>query len=70
MLAFLSTGHLVNDFHQGAIPALLPFLILQHNLSYSAAAGVVFTFTGGQDYSPLFHCTGKRFWVSRRWQGE
>lgn len=48
-------GHLVNDFHQGALPALLPFFIIQHSLSYSAAAGVIFTFTGVSTVAqPLF----------------
>ena len=45
MLGMLSAGHLVNDFNQGAIPALLPFFIAKHGLSYAAAAGIVFFFT-------------------------
>jgi len=37
----LSLGHLFNDVNQSAIPALLPFLIVQQGLSYTAASGVV-----------------------------
>lgn len=45
MIGMLSAGHMTNDLNQGAIPALLPFLIAQHGISYTAAAGVVFAFT-------------------------
>lgn len=45
LLGLLSLGHLVNDMNQGALPALLPFLIAEHNLSYGAAAGIMFAFT-------------------------
>jgi FSR family fosmidomycin resistance protein-like MFS transporter len=45
MLSLLSLGHLANDINQGALPALLPFLIAKHNLTYSAAAGIMFAFT-------------------------
>lgn len=45
MLSLLSLGHLANDMNQGALPALLPFLIAKHNLTYSAAAGIMFAFT-------------------------
>lgn len=38
----LSAGHLFTDLNQGALPAILPFLIAEYNLSYSAAAGLVF----------------------------
>ena len=41
-IVLLAIGHLATDISQGAVPALLPFLIAQHNLSYSAAAGLVF----------------------------
>jgi MFS transporter, FSR family, fosmidomycin resistance protein len=41
-LIILAIGHLVADISQGALPALLPFLIVQYHLSYSAAAGIVF----------------------------
>ncbi len=38
----LSAGHLVTDLNQGAIPAMLPFLVSSHGFSYAAAAGIVF----------------------------
>lgn len=41
-LAVLTAGHLFNDINQGALPALLPFLITAHNLSYESAAGLIF----------------------------
>ena len=41
-IGVLSVGHLVTDINQGALPALLPFFIAAHDLSYAAAAGIVF----------------------------
>jgi FSR family fosmidomycin resistance protein-like MFS transporter len=38
----LSAGHFATDINQGALPAMLPFLIWEYNLSYTAAAGLVF----------------------------
>ena len=38
----ISLGHLVTDINQGALPALLPFLIAEQSLSYTAAASLVF----------------------------
>lgn len=38
----ISAGHAFTDLSQGALPALLPFLIVAHDLSYAAAAGLVF----------------------------
>ncbi len=38
----LSAGHLVTDLNQGALPAMLPFLVGSHGFSYAAAAGIVF----------------------------
>lgn len=38
----LSLGHLVTDLNQGAIPAMLPFLVAELDLTYAAAAGIVF----------------------------
>ncbi len=40
-LALLSAGHFFTDVNQGALPALLPFLIVEHNLSYASAATLV-----------------------------
>lgn len=33
----ISAGHAFTDLSQGALPALLPFLIVAHDLSYAAA---------------------------------
>ncbi|MCX7779459.1 MAG: MFS transporter [Negativicutes bacterium] len=41
-LAILTVGHLYTDMNQGLLPGLLPFLISAHNLSFEAAAGLVF----------------------------
>jgi len=40
-MAALSSGHLATDLAQGALPALLPFLILELDLSYTMAAALV-----------------------------
>ena len=66
MLGLLSAGHLVNDFNQGAIPALLPFLILKHDISYAAAAGIVFSFTVSSTLiQPLFGYLADR--IAKTW---
>ncbi|MDL2718566.1 MAG: MFS transporter [Acidobacteriota bacterium] len=44
-LSWLAAGHVVNDMNQGAVPALLPFLIAERGLSYAAAGGVVLAAT-------------------------
>jgi FSR family fosmidomycin resistance protein-like MFS transporter len=41
-VALLSLGHLVTDINQGALPALLPFLIAEYQLSYTAAGFIIF----------------------------
>jgi len=42
-LGYLTTlGHACCDMNQAAIPALLPFLVSQRNISYTAAAGLMF----------------------------
>jgi len=51
---------------QGAIPALLPFLISEHHLSYAAAAGIVFAVTVVSSLvQPLFGHFADR--LSRPW---
>ena len=44
-LAWLAAGHVVNDMNQGAVPALLPFLIAERGLTYAAAGGIVLAAT-------------------------
>ena len=41
-IGLLVFAHAATDLNQGAIPALLPFFIAQHHISYAAAATVVF----------------------------
>ena len=41
-VGILSAGHLATDINQGALPAMLPFFIAAYDLSYAAAAGIVF----------------------------
>jgi len=44
-MAALSSGHLATDLAQGALPALLPFLIIKFDLSYTMAAALVLAAT-------------------------
>ena len=44
-MAALSSGHLAADLAQGALPALLPFLVVKFDLSYTAAAALVLAAT-------------------------
>ena len=44
-LSWLFAGHIVNDMNQGAVPALLPFLIAERGLTYAAAGGIVLAAT-------------------------
>lgn len=41
VLLFLSLGHLTVDIYQGALPAILPFLKENLNLSYTAAGSIL-----------------------------
>jgi FSR family fosmidomycin resistance protein-like MFS transporter len=41
-LFLLTMGHLFTDLNQGALPALLPFMITEHGLNYAQAAGLIF----------------------------
>lgn len=40
-LAVLFTSHMLDDISQGAIPALLPYFVQRHHLSYASAASLV-----------------------------
>lgn len=61
-VGLLSAGHLFTDLNQGAIPALLPFLIAEHNLTYAAAASVVFaTNIASSIVQPIFGHLSDRF---------
>lgn len=41
-IGLLCAGHMVTDINQGALPAMLPFLISGRHLSYAAAASLIF----------------------------
>lgn len=61
-VGLLSLGHLATDVNQGALPALLPFLISEHQLSYAAAAGIVFAANiASSVVQPLFGHAADRF---------
>jgi MFS transporter, FSR family, fosmidomycin resistance protein len=54
-LGVLAAGHACADMAQGAVPALLPFLIDQRGLSYGAAGVLVLvTSVGSSAIQPLF----------------
>ncbi len=54
-MATLSAGHLFTDLAQGAVPALLPFLIIRDHLSYAAASALVLAATiSSSVIQPLF----------------
>ena len=65
-IGILSVGHLVTDINQGALPALLPFFIVAYDLSYAAAAGIVFAANMTSSIvQPLFGHAADRF--SKPW---
>jgi MFS transporter, FSR family, fosmidomycin resistance protein len=65
-IGVLSVGHLVTDINQGALPAMLPFFIAAYDLSYAAAAGIVFAANMTSSIvQPLFGHATDRF--SKPW---
>lgn len=54
-IAVLSASHLCADIPQGALPALLPFLIAAHGLRFAQAGGLMFAMSAGSSVvQPLF----------------
>ena len=54
-MGVLSSGHLFTDLNQGAVAALLPFLISERGLSLAAAGALVFAATASSSLvQPLF----------------
>jgi MFS transporter, FSR family, fosmidomycin resistance protein len=54
-MGVLAAGHVCADMAQGAVPALLPFLIDQRGLSYGAATALLLvTSVGSSAIQPLF----------------
>lgn len=59
-------GHVCTDINQGALPALLPFLVLHQGMSYTSAAGLVFAANSMSSFiQPLFGYLGDK--VSWPW---
>jgi FSR family fosmidomycin resistance protein-like MFS transporter len=44
-LAVMTVGHVIDDVYQGAVPALLPFLVADRHYSYAAATGITLAAT-------------------------
>jgi FSR family fosmidomycin resistance protein-like MFS transporter len=65
LVFILALGHLCTDLNQGALPALLPYFIVLHHLSYAAAAGLVFAPNlVSSVLQPLFGWLADRFPIS------
>jgi FSR family fosmidomycin resistance protein-like MFS transporter len=66
MLARLSCGHAAADLCQGAVPALIPFFVIQRHWSYAAAGLLVLAMTVGSSViQPLFGAAADR--LEMRW---
>ncbi len=65
-IGLLSIGHIATDVNQGALPAMLPFFIAAYDLSYAAAAAIVFAVNiSSSVVQPLFGFAADRF--SKPW---
>ena len=65
-VAILSAGHTATDINQGALPAMLPFFIIAYDLSYTAAAVIVFAVNMSSSVvQPLFGLAADR--MSKPW---
>lgn len=65
-LGFLTSTHLVDDLYQGAIPALLPFLMSQRHYSYAEVSGLAFAASGlSSAAQPVFGILADR--TARTW---
>lgn len=59
-------GHICTDINQGALPALLPFLVLNKDISYASAAGLIFAANSVSSFvQPLLGWLGDK--VSWTW---
>jgi MFS transporter, FSR family, fosmidomycin resistance protein len=61
-MAVLSGGHLFTDIGQGAVPALLPFLITRDHLNYASASALILAMTVASSViQPIFgHISDRR----------
>ena len=65
LLARLSYGHAAADLCQGAVPALIPFFVIQRGWSYAAAGLLVLAMTVGSSIvQPLFGAVADRLETS------
>lgn len=65
-IGILSAGHMAIDINQGALPAMLPFFIAAYDLSYTAAAAIVFAVNMSSSVvQPLFGIATDRY--SKPW---
>src|SRR4051812_9867019 len=65
-LAFLASGHAVADLCQGAVPALIPFLVAERGYSYSAVGALLlFVTVGSSVIQPAFGALSDR--LSMAW---
>ena len=65
-IGILSIGHTATDINQGALPAMLPFFIVAYDLSYTAAAAIVFAVNMSSSVvQPLFGLAADR--LSKPW---
>jgi FSR family fosmidomycin resistance protein-like MFS transporter len=65
-VGILSAGHIATDINQGALPAMLPFFIVAYDLSYTAAAVIVFAVNMSSSVvQPLFGLAADR--ISKPW---
>ncbi len=65
-VGILSAGHIATDINQGALPAMLPFFIVAYDLSYTAAAAIVFAVNMSSSVvQPLFGLAADR--LSKPW---
>jgi FSR family fosmidomycin resistance protein-like MFS transporter len=65
-VALMASAHLSDDFYQGVVPALLPFLVAERGYSYAAVAGLTLAATVLSSVAqPAFGWLGDR--KARRW---
>jgi len=65
-LLALSTGHAFTDMNQGALPAILPYLVAAGGLNYAQAAGLTFAVSlASSTLQPIFGIAADR--ASKSW---
>jgi hypothetical protein len=70
-VALVSSAHVAHDLYQGAVPAMLPFLVAERHYGYAAVAGLTlaatFLSSGAQPVSGICFSDAVRFsWVTER----